>query len=385
MEFKQKYKECRICLSQEIEQIHQFPNMPIVAEPVQVGVEVETSNLTVLRCRSCNYFFLGEVIDPIMYKDYKYSPQWSLDVIDYLIDFSKRVINLCNLNPKSIGLEIGSGDGSLSKIFSDFGIKFIGVEPSSNLAKVSSTKNEVETINNFFNFDLAKGLKKRFEIIVARHVLEHIDDFRDFFKSIDLLLSKDGNVVIEVPYLGDILNQKQFYAFFFEHLSYFSVSSIAFLFNKYGFNVYHVDHVYPEGGSIVLYASRKDSTIPQEKIDLSIFKSGFLSNSFLEFKRKFKELLSNGKISIYGAGQRSITLLNLIGVSSKEIIAIYDENPAYDGLVTPFSKIPIMHPRLIDKTSKEPILILATSYDSQIRKKYSDINNRFISLHDLIC
>lgn len=359
--------------------------MPLLAEPIKPQTTVPAGPLTVLLCRDCDYCFLKEVIDCSIYNNYIYTPQISEDVVTYLRDFVLNITTELRLESGQRGLEIGSGDGSLCREFNNVGIMFTGVEPSKILSKISKEQNKVETHNAFMNVGLADSIGRKFDLIVVRHVLEHIDAFASFFAAIDKCLKPEGTLVVEVPYLGDIVNQKQFYAFFFEHLSYFNVTTLSNLLEHFGFFINRIKFVYPEGGSVLVHATRK-YTPPQERTD---FESGSLSQlkkAFASFRRMFENLIKeNGHIAAYGAGQRGITLLNLLGASNANVTAIFDENPVYHGLLTPQSGIPVRSPLEMnrDRVSGK-VLILASSYDKQIRQKYKQMEDRFVSLSELV-
>lgn len=382
MEIKfSKCKNCRICGSKKTDTVLDYKSMPFLAEPTPVERHTPSFPLTVLKCKKCGYIYLKDVIDYSIYNEYIYTPQTSNDVVEYLKDFVRNTIIDLGLKQGLAGLEIGSGDGSLCNEFKNAGITFTGVEPSEILSKISREKNHVETYKDFLNIELAMKIGK-FDLVIVRHVLEHIDDFHSFFKSIDIVLKPNGTLLIEVPYLGDILAHKQFYAFFFEHLSYFNRTSLSNLLKKFGFFINKTKFVNPEGGSILIYANRNQKNSEQDisyniEEDITVLKTDLIS-----FQTKFKELIKDsGPITAYGAGQRGITLLNLLDVSNENIIAIFDENPIYHGLYTPQSKIPIRNPNeMTEEFISSKVLILATSYEKQIRNKYKNMADRFISL-----
>lgn len=378
--------KCRICDSRVSGTLLDFKEMPFLAEPIKPGSSVPAGPLTVLVCADCGYVFLKEVINCSIYNDYIYTPQASDDVVAYLRDFVSNVKEKRNLKQGQCGLEIGSGDGSLCREFNNAGIRFIGVEPSKVLSRISEQQNKVETHNTFMSLEVANRFGYAFDLVVVRHVLEHINEFAPFFEAINKCLKPGGSLVVEVPYLGEIVSQKQFYSFFFEHLSYFSVNSLANLFKKYGFFIDHCEFVYPEGGSVLVYATRDYSPSPSEQSNFD--ESGLigLRDAFAFFRQRFEDMIGNfGPIAAYGAGQRGITLLNLLGASDANVVAIFDENPVYHGLRSPMSGVPVRPPVEMNKKNiKGKVLILASSYDKQIRDKYKQMSDRFVSLAEIV-
>ncbi len=148
---------CRICNSRNFYTAMKFEKMPLLAEPVEPGSAVPSNPLTVMVCRECSYVFLREVIDCAVYNDYIYTAQTSSGVIDYLREFVKKVQFQCSLKRGMMGLEIGSGDGSLCRECNKAGIQFMGIEPSRVLCEISQTQNGVNTLNSFMSHELAKN------------------------------------------------------------------------------------------------------------------------------------------------------------------------------------------------------------------------------------
>ena len=377
---------CRLCGATDFMPLLDFPDMPVLAEPVPAGTEVAAGPLTAVACRRCGYVFLREAIGGGIYSDYTYTPQISGDVVDYLRQFVRRTVAGLGLGPGSQGLEIGSGDGSLCREFNAAGVAFTGVEPSRILSGISRERNGVETHHAFMDAALARRLGCRFDLVVVRHVLEHIHDFPAFFEAIGLCLKPAGTLVVEVPYLGEIIRQRQFYAFFFEHLSYFSAQSLARLFANHGFHIRQAEFVHPEGGSILVQAARSPAAAPADPVDCGPAGLVALREAFAAFRGRFAELVrQEGRIAAYGAGQRGVTLLNLLGATPAQVAAIYDENTVYHGLCTPRSGIPVRPPAEMARPgAPETVLILASSYDRQIRAKYREAGRRFVSLSEVL-
>ena len=86
--------------------------------------------------------------------NYPYKSSMSKTMRDSFYILSKEIKN--RFNPKKI-LEIGSNDGALIKNFNKN--KVIAVEPCNNLAKITS-RNGYLTYNNYWNYKLAKKIKK---------------------------------------------------------------------------------------------------------------------------------------------------------------------------------------------------------------------------------
>ena len=103
-----------------------------------------------------------------------------------------------NYKPKKI-LEIGSNDGSFLRNFSKN--ITIGIEPCSNIEKITKRKG-FDTYAEYWSKKLAKKLVKKYQnvdLIYSANTITHIKNLDQVFKSILLILSKNGKLIIEDP------------------------------------------------------------------------------------------------------------------------------------------------------------------------------------------
>ncbi|MDP3974463.1 MAG: class I SAM-dependent methyltransferase [bacterium] len=106
-------------------------------------------------------------------------------------------------------LDIGSGYGYfLNKAQKSFK-KAIGIEPSLNLYKYSIKKFNLIVKNQKFENYYKLNKKNKFDAIVLIHVIEHIQEPKEFLKNILNLLKIDGVLYIETPNKDSLLFQAQ--------------------------------------------------------------------------------------------------------------------------------------------------------------------------------
>ena len=72
------------------------------------------------------------------------------------------------------------------------------------------------------------------DAIIAANTLSHIADCTRSSKASRILLAPDGTCVIEDPYWGDVVAKTSFDQIYDEHASYFTLSSVTYLFAQHG-------------------------------------------------------------------------------------------------------------------------------------------------------
>ena len=188
----------------------------------------------------------------------------------------------------------------------------------------------------YFSKDLSKNIIKKYgkaKIVTATNVFAHIDNIDEVLHSIYNLLENDGIFISESHYLQTLVEQNQYDTIYHEHLRYYSLSSLEYLFNKHGMEIIRAKKINTHGGSIRVYATKKG----KYKIDnafkelINIEKKELYSEGLFNFKNRviesklklyslLNEINSQG-FNIYGisAPSRATTLVNYLGIR-KDII-----------------------------------------------------------------
>jgi len=137
-----------------------------------------------------------------------------------------------NLNSSSNVLEIGSNDGVLLKPFMDLKIPCLGFDPSVNISNLAKEKGCNVIIDYFNKKSAIKYLKENsYDLICSNNCFAHIDDIHSILEGVSYALKPNGHFVIEVHYLKNLIEQLQYDFIYHEHLYYYSLSSLNYLFN----------------------------------------------------------------------------------------------------------------------------------------------------------
>ena len=103
---------------------------------------------------------------------------------------------------------------------------------------------------------LAKKLVKKYQnvdIIYSANTITHIKNLDQVFKSILLILSKNGKLIIEDPSLLNCLKNNTYDQFYNEHIYVFSLKELEKIISKYDLQVFKVQNLAVHGGSTRYY------------------------------------------------------------------------------------------------------------------------------------
>lgn len=399
-----KRETCRGCDGRRLTRFLDLGRQPLAnsfpKSPDQFAGE-QFYPLDVYLCEDCFLVQLLDVIDPeVLFRDYIYVTGTSDTIAAHNKQYAKTVVELLGMTDRDLVVEVASNDGSLLKCFRSLRVRTLGVEPARNIAQMAR-QDGIETVNEFFTPAVAESVRRSHgpaKAVIGNNVFAHVDDARGFLAGCKTLIGSDGLVVIEVPYLGHLLERLEYDTVYHEHLCYFSVTALMRLYEGVGLSIVRVDHVPVHGGSIRVYAghqSRYSGHAPdvvtlgnreraEGMADPARYKR-FAAD--VEGTRKalldlLREIKGKGQTVVgYGAPAKGNTLLNYCQVSTDLLAYTVDKNPMKVGLYTPGMHIPVKPAATLVERQPDYVLILAWNFAEEVmrqQQEYKDRGGRFI-------
>ena len=174
----------------------------------------------------------------------------------------------------------------------------------------------------------------------------------------------------------------QYDTIYHEHLRYYTVSSLIKIFNKYGLKIFKVKKIPTHGGSIRVYATRKNVKFkihPSVKLAIEEEKKSLSKNKL----NNFKNLVLKSKIDLFsklqkirkvnktvfavGAPSRATTLVNFVGLNETIVECICEIKGSHKiNHYLPGTRIPILPEDVIFKKKPDYLLILSWHISKEI-------------------
>lgn len=386
------HTSCRICRTALPPPFFDLGMMPLAnafhAAPRDPATEPRFP-LALTACGACGLVQLNFTVPAsTLYRDYIYVSSTSEAVRAHGRTLAANMAERCGLTGTDLIVEIASNDGTVLKAFQDRGLRVLGVEPARNIAALAEDAG-VPTIAEFFDGNLARTIETshgRAAVVLARHVFAHVDDVHDFLDGATRVLTEDGVLAIEVPYLGDLLANREFDTIYHEHLSYFGLSQFVRLCDDHGLHLAHVDRIGLHGGSVVVHIRRRSGqpsdavvSMLEEERQHSLWADdtlrGFVRDIRLwteEFESLVDRLVREGAVLVgYGAAAKANTLLNHCPSVARALECILDRSPHKQGRFTPGTSTPV---RPVDDESLDRathMVILAWNFKDEIMRQMS--------------
>jgi methylation protein EvaC len=264
----------------------------------------------------------------------------------------------------------------------------IGIEPCSNVEKITK-KMKFNTIADYWGIDLAKKILKKFnkvDLIYSANTISHIKNLDNVFRSINIVLSNDGVLIIEDPSLLECLKRNTYDQFYNEHIYVFSYIALENILKKYNLEIFKIENLNIHGGSNRYFIKKvtsnrkiENSVINQKKKEI---KFGLNKrNTYIEFskrvkvsKKKLIEIFrkckkQNKKIIGYGATAKSTTILNYCSIDNSTIDYFLDTTKDKQNKYTPGTKIKIMKYKGFIEKDVDIIFLGAWNFKKEIFKK----------------
>ena len=324
--------------------------------------------------------------DQMFNKNYPFFTGSSKEMINHFKKYAGWIKSNFGKNLKNL-IEIGSNDGTFLSNFKNTNINIIGIEPSSNVVKISRKKG-IKTINKFFNLKNVRKLshlKKKVEVICAANAICHIPDLVNLIKGIDYLLSDRGVFIFEEPYLGSMYKKNSYDQIYDEHIFMFSVSSVKNIFSLYNFELINVIPQETHGGSMRYVVTRKKTKLIKKNVAkyLQLEKKNNVDDikGCLKFKKDCENSKNNlikklnhyknkgKKIAGYAATSKSATILNYCNIGPDIIDFICDTTKEKIGKYSPGMHIPIVPMKHFYKNIPDVTFLFAWNHKKEIFKK----------------
>lgn len=255
-------------------------------------------------------------------------------------------------------VEVGCGKGTFLEFLRSRGCSVVGVDPA--------YEGDADyVIKTAFSQDI--GLSG--DVVVLRHVLEHVPDPFSFLDSIAEANNRTGLIYIEVPCLDWIAEHRAWFDIFYEHVNYFRIKNFDRFFDK----------ITMSGklfGGQYLYVVADLSSLHRkvEGVD-EVFHFG---DAFMQGVDQVSNILAASKdrqVVVWGGASKGVILAQQIYRRNNQSFSFsIDISPAKQGGYFPGTGLPVFSPEEgLKKMAKgDLILVMNSNYAHEIRRMAGD-------------
>lgn len=313
---------CRICGSSQILDLK-------IEKPFFLLNMNKSAALSYAVCRHCQFIFQRNYLgDRFMNKYYDTSLMFRRQEVTHReikgyekqADFLSRYRPLTGLKVLEVGADTGQ---FLMYLKVEFGCHVYFDELNFDARKILLKRKVIKDFRRHYR-------KVKMDVVVLRHILEHIFDLRGFLKYISTVLKEDGLLFIEVPDWSFFDEHTDH--FIFEHINQFNAYNLVMLLKKSGFITEQIEKsIWKEYRSTpnrvlrVLARPSKLAKLDEAKIvnDVRDFDNKLMS-VYRKIDVQLKRIPRNARIALCpGAGFTFEALLHT-DLKKRDVVGIYD-------------------------------------------------------------
>ena len=396
-----KIKKCRSCGSGKLKPAFDLGLQKLTGVfPSKPNEKIPSGSLALVFCNNCKLLQLENSFDPIkMYGDnYGYMSSLNLSMVRHLKKKALKINRMLDLETNDLVVDIGSNDGTFLSFFSKK-LKLIGIDPT--IKKLSKFyRKDIIRIPTFFS---ARNLKeitsKKVKVVTSISMFYDLENPLMFANEIHDVLDKDGIWHLEQSYMPMMLKNNSYDTICHEHLEYYSLFSIKYIFDKIGFKIIDLEFNDINGGSFSITVAKKESKHKEVKKIVEwllhkekLFKYNEMSSyrifykNIKKHKEIFRDLLLNlkdmkKKVIGYGASTKGNVILQFCNIDNKLLPYIAEVNRFKHGRYTPGTGIKIIPEMQARKMNPDYFLVLPWHFKNFIlekEKKFINNNKKLI-------
>jgi hypothetical protein len=376
------HTSCIVCDSPDVFRVVEIPPLPIDTNRLWTSRAdaraAPKAPISLGHCDNCGHVFNSNYKDDLVnYEvDYENSQIFSPRFRKYVEELADTLIARHDLRHKHI-VEIGGGAGDFLSIICDRGDNLgVSIGPSCSAKPGKDSPSKIRFIKDYYT---AKYVDELADIIICRHVLEHFWGVRDLITTVREVADKlpDIAVYFEVPNGDFILRERAFWEFHYQHVSYFTKTSLTKLFTRCGFEVREVQELFEGQFLGIEVCAAAHDVAPNQSSEwhgeqmtaVSCRAFGRACDTrFLSWRDQVKVLCANEqRVFAWGAGAKAVTFLNIVDPTGDGITHIVDVNPRKTGRFVPGSGQEIVEPNALRELRPDVLILMNAIYRDEIR------------------
>jgi SAM-dependent methyltransferase len=341
------------------------------------AINVVRGDLEMAACSSCGFVYNAS-FDPTLLSYGEYydnSQHCSPFFSSYMDELVRELVEKQGVRNCRV-IEVGCGKGVFLRRLIDYpsaGNIGVGFDPS--YEGPESVLDGRLTFRRQYYGRVAE--QERADVVICRHVIEHIQSPVSLLKSVRFALrgSPNARVFFETPCSEWILRNEVIWDLFYEHCSLFTPESLTSAFELAGFAVHRVERRF---NNQYLWIEAIPLDEPRQPVfcagDVPLWAEDFgrhethLKKSWLERVLLYRQ---RGEVAVWGAGAKGCTFVNLLDPQRTLISCIVDVNPAKHEKYVAGSGHPIVSPYAVASRGVQSAILMNPNYREEIESQLS--------------
>lgn len=361
-----KIDNCRICGGGELTPILDLgdqaltgvfpdrPDFPLTKGPLRLVKCIERGGCGLVQLEH------SYDLDELYGDNYGYRSGLNRHMVAHLKKRVRKILELVELGPGDMVVDIGSNDATTLKSFPNKDIARVGIDPTGDKFREFYTP-DITLIPRFFSSADFRDLypREKPKIVTSFAMFYDLESPLDFMQQIHDILDDNGVWVFEQSYLGAMIETNSYDTVCHEHLEYYALRQIRWMADRIGFRIADVEFNDINGGSFAVTMCKRPAGYPDidDRVERLMMEETNKGYETLELYRKFAENVAKNREAILefvaarkanseslcglGASTKGNVILQYCGLTPDDIQFIGEVNSDKFGCFTPGTQIPI--------------------------------------------
>jgi SAM-dependent methyltransferase len=302
--------------------------------------------------------------------DYDASLHCSAHFRGFAEGLAARLVADYGLDGKDV-VEVGCGDGEFLRLLARGGRnRAVGFDRSFRGEPGAGPKGVV--VHREFLVP-AERPDLRFDLLVLRHVLEHVAEPAAFLRGLAPVLKDGGSVYVEVPDGLYTLRDLGIWDLIYEHCSYFSAPALRCVLDESGLETTRLCSEF--GGQFLCADARRGrggvaaDVAPAEVARLAREFAAAHAHKVAHWQAELARLAARGsRVAVWGAGSKGVTFLNTVP-GGASVHAVVDINSRKYGRFVPGTGQPVVAPEQVARLGIDTVLVMNPNYVAEIGER----------------
>jgi len=374
---------CPVCGGGELEPFIFRTQVPVHQNRVfptrQLARAATRGDLAMQVCRCCGFVFNRSFDASCLEyeQDYDNTQSHSGVFDDYLDRRVEDLVLRQGVRDAQV-VEVGCGKGHfLRKLvaYPNSGNRGLGFDPSYR-GPLSDLGARLRFERRFYDAQCAQIPA---DVVVCRHVIEHVGDPLALLRAVRAALSErpQARVFFETPCVQWIVRNKVVWDFFYEHCSLFCAASLQRAFELSGFDVLQVSHVFgdqylwlearPAIGPDTGMGDRPHDGAASELADLALSHGASETSQLRLWSEALARWRIDGPVALWGAGAKGVTFAHLLDPHTQHIDCVVDINPSKQGGHVAGSGHAIVAPSELLRRHVSTVILMNPNYRGEVQ------------------
>lgn len=355
------------------EEVFTLGLVPVVEFPSEPEGRKLEAPLYLCECPSCKLVQLQHAVTPdLLFRDFWYKSATTGSMRSALQEIHDAVVREVNPQLGDAVLDIGANDGTLLSMFPVTNLR-VGFEPARNLSQGASDKGIIIVPEYFTREHILPDWQGRFKAVTAISMFYDLENPGEFLEAVKYAMNPNGVFIVQMNYLGAMLESLDVGNIVHEHLAYYSLQSFAKLVQNHGMAISRIEFNDVNGGS-VRFTVRVGSDTPSEVMALiqseklkpwREFTAGLINMRGAVLMGITKAQMEKKRLAICGASTRGLALLQFLGRGKETFVVAGDRDSTKHGRYYGATGIPIVSEEEA-RQKADVMLVLPWHFSSEI-------------------